>query len=160
VTVHERLRERRNSNVPPTLSGARIEPIRFSAARTFLQRLDGNAWNIPTTGAAWGAFEHSEALIGVGVIATSRSSKARAFVVVAPERRRLGVGGELLQILVAHAQAMSLKTLACAHWADDPAPHQLVRSLALTAARRVRDKTTVMVLIVPHPSTDDPRGEL
>ena len=60
-------------------------------------------------------------------------------IAVAPERRRLGVGSELLGAIVATASSQQVSYLACQHPAAEPAPGQLARALGLVVACRVVD---------------------
>ena len=132
------------------MSGVRIEPITVYAAKTFLKRIDQMDHIPAVVDAAWGAFADAT-LIGVGVLALSRSLKARAFVGVARDRRRLGVGTDLLELLVAESEARDLTTLTCVHSASDPGAQHLVESLGLTTACHVYDKTAVMVVTLSKP---------
>src|ERR1035437_1330700 len=155
VTVHEKLEERRSSAIAATLSGARIESIALGAARAVLAQVGENGEIAGSFGGAWGAFEHPEALIGVAVLTISKSPRGRFCVAVMRARRNLGVGGELLETLVVEAAQRGLRTLTCTHPAADPAPQRLVNSLGLKAARRVHDKTAVMVLLVHSSMSND-----
>jgi GNAT superfamily N-acetyltransferase len=153
VTVDETLDVQPVASALTTTSGARIQPITVEVAQTFVQRLDQMDHLPAVVDAAWGAFTDAT-LIGVGMLAISRSLRGRVFVGVARDRRRLGVGTDLLELLVAEAVARDLTTLRCVHPASDPGAQRLVRALALTTARRVCGKTTVMVVILPKPLAD------
>jgi GNAT superfamily N-acetyltransferase len=136
------------------MSGARIEPITVYAAKSFLKRLDQMDHTPAVVDAAWGAFADAT-LIGVGVLALSGSLKARAFVGVIRDWRRLGVGTDLLGLLVAEAEARDLTTLTCVHSASDPGALHLVQSLGLTSAWHVYDNVAVMVVILSNPLPEE-----
>jgi len=159
VRVHEKLEERRSSNIAATLSGARIESIALGAARAFLAQVGEKGEIAGSFVGAWGAFEHPEAPIGVAVLAISKSPRGCFWVAVVSARRNLGVGGELLQNLVVEAAQRGIRTLRCTHGAADIAPQRLVRSLGLKVARRVYDKTAVVVVLVPSSMSNDHQGE-
>jgi GNAT superfamily N-acetyltransferase len=150
VTVDETLDVQPVAKSLTTISGARIEPITVYAAKSFLKRLDQMDHTPAVVDAAWGAFADAT-LIGVSVLALSRSRKGRAFVGVVRDWRRLGVGTDLLGLLVAEAVARDLTTLTCVHAASDPGPRHLARAFGLTTARRVCAKTAVMVVILAKP---------
>jgi GNAT superfamily N-acetyltransferase len=154
VTVDETLHVQPVTSALTTTSGARIEPVTVDAAQSFLRRLDEMDHLPAVVDAAWGAFADT-ILIGVGVLALSRSLKGRAFVGVARDRRRLGVGTDLLELLVTEAVERDLKTLTCVHSAFDPGPQRLVRSLRLTMARHVCDRTAAMVVILKQPVPEE-----
>jgi GNAT superfamily N-acetyltransferase len=158
VTVHEKLEERRSSGGPLTLSGARIEVIPVCTARSFLARMGEQGEMAGFSVRAWGAYEHSEALIGVAVLAISTSPRGHFFVAVVPARRNLGIGGELLLTLVGKATQRGMRTLTCRHPADDPAVEWLVTSLDLKAARRVHEKIAVTTLLVSGSMSDHHQG--
>ncbi len=159
MTVPEKLEERRSSSGPVTLSGARIEVIPIDVARAFLAQSKEKEETPGFSVRAWGAYEHSEALIGVAVLAISTSLRGHFFVAVVPARRKLGVGGELLQTLVGEATQRGVRTLTCTHAAADPAVERLVTSLGLKAARRVHDKTAVTTLLLSSSMSDHHQGD-
>jgi GNAT superfamily N-acetyltransferase len=99
----------------------------------------------------WGAFEHSEALIGAAWLVASPSSTGRGRVAVVPERRGLGVGSDLLQILVDEARTRGITALAYEHTASDPGPSRLISSLGLKAAHRVHEGRARTIVFVPNP---------
>jgi GNAT superfamily N-acetyltransferase len=136
------------------MSGARIEPITVYAGKSFLKRLDQMEYTPAVVDAAWGAFADAT-LIGVGVLALSRSLEARAFVGVIRDWRRLGVGTDLLGLLVAEAEARDMATLTCAHSASDPGALHLVESLGLSAACHVYDEAAVTVVILSKPLPEE-----
>jgi len=154
VTVDETLDVQPGLRPLATMSGARIEPITVYAAKSFLKRLDEIDHTPAVVDAAWGAFADAT-LIGVGVLALSRSLKARAFVGVIRDWRRLGVGTDLLGLLVAEAEEQNLTTLTCVHSVSDPGAQRLVQSLGLTTARHVYDKAVIMVVILSTPLAEE-----
>jgi GNAT superfamily N-acetyltransferase len=158
MTVDE-LHDQRTSTVLLASSGAKMGPIGVDVARSFLARVDeaGNDFEIDDV--AWGALEDSGTLAAVAVLGITSSTRGRASIAVVPARRRLGLGTDLLQLLVAEARARDFKTLSFVHPLVNPAPQELVRSLHLTVARRIRDKTALMVVILPGSMPDDDRGE-
>lgn len=137
-----------------TTSGVRIEPITAYAAKSFLKRLDEMDHIPAVVEAAWGAFA-DVTLIGVGVLVLSRPPRGRVFVGVARDRRRLRVGTDLLELLLAEAVARGLTALTCIHPALDPGAERLVQFLRLTTARRVVHATAVMVVKVPKPVPEE-----
>lgn len=137
-----------------TISGARIEPITVYAAKSFLKRLDEMDHTPAVVDAAWGAFADAT-LIGVGVFALSRSLKARAFVGVIRDWRHLGVGTDLLGLLVAEAEERNLTTLTCVYSASDPGAQRLVQSLGLIGTCHVYGQAAVMVVILSNPPPEE-----
>lgn len=154
VTVDEALDVQPVARPLATISGARIEPITVYAANTFFKRLDEMDHPPAVVDAAWGAFADAT-LIGVSVLALSRSLKGRAFVGVVRDWRRLGVGTDLLGLLVAEAEEGDLTTLTCVHSASDPGAQRLVQSLGLTSACYVYDKAAAMVVILSKPLPEE-----
>jgi GNAT superfamily N-acetyltransferase len=120
------------------------------AAKSFLKRLDEMDHVPAVVEAAWGAFV-DVTLVGVSVLTLSRSLRGRAFVGVARDRRRLRVGTDLLELLLAEAEERDLTTMTCVHSAVDPEALLLVQSLGLTTACRVGNKTAVMVVTLSKP---------
>jgi GNAT superfamily N-acetyltransferase len=94
-----------------TLSGAHIRRIRPSTAATFLTRngLD------PDEPLRWalGAFEPPSDLIGVVAVAGG-AIPLRVAVAVAPERRRLKVGTDLVTALIHQDTSLSIGPLSAA----------------------------------------------
>jgi GNAT superfamily N-acetyltransferase len=154
VTVDETLDVQPVVRPLATISGARIEPITVYAAKSFLKRLDQMDHTPAVVDAAWGAFADAT-LIGVGVLALSRSLKGRASVGVVRDWRRLGVGTDLMGFVVAEAEARDLATLTCAHSALDPGAQHLVESIGLTTACHVHDKAAVMVVVLSKPLPEE-----
>jgi GNAT superfamily N-acetyltransferase len=159
VTIHELLHLDDDEAPVATMSGARIKPISSAVARAFLERLGETGGTTALLQRAWGAFEVGTALIGVGAFAAATPTRVHAHIAVAPERRRLHIGSDLLARLVDEAVAWGLTTLACTHPAESATPLWLVRSLRLTAARRVRHQVATMAIFVPSPATHSSRGD-
>ena len=159
MTIHELLHVDPEAADLATMSGARIKPIDSDAARAFLERLGETGGTTALLQRAWGAFENETALIGVGVFAAATPTRVHAHIAVVPERRRLHIGSYLLGRLVNEAAAWGLTTLACTHPAEATTPLGLVRSLRLTAARRVRLQVATMVIFVPRPAFHRSRGD-
>ena len=106
-------------------------------ARTFLERYGPSGYQSAEGDRAWGAFEGSGPLVGVGILGARRGCRGRVWIAVAPERRRLGVGSELLGSIVTEAQEEGLGYLTWCHRASEVAPDRLARSLGLLIGRRV-----------------------
>lgn len=131
-----------------TVSGARIEMLSPDLTQAFFDRLGLADFRPTTNDVAWGAFEDAGPLIGVGVLGEATSLRARAWIAVVPERRRLGVGSELLGLVAAAAKELGLGYLTYRHCAGDAAPHHLARSLGLPLARRVNHGGTWTVIVL------------
>ena len=138
----------------PTLSGAQIERALPEHMSGYLTRLgamseySARAW-------AWGAYETDGCQIGVAVLDQVTATCARGFVGVSPERRRLGIGTDLLTVLLEGAGSLGLAWLRGAHHAMTVEPRRLVRSMGLTAAWRV-DRGLAMIAISVPPSSPRP----
>jgi GNAT superfamily N-acetyltransferase len=150
--------QRRDSvaSLMTTASGARIETLALDLARAFLDRYGLAGYRPAPFDLAWGAFEDSGCLIGVGVVANVTLQGGRTWIAVAPERRRLGVGGELASLIVTAAQRRNLRHLTCRYRVDDPAPHHLAGSLELPLAHQVDGDGTWTVIAL----TRDEMGEM
>ncbi len=82
-----------------TLAGARVDRIPAAVASTFLARLRDVGWT-GDIALAVGAFIDSGEFVGVAVLAPPDADRAEAFVAVTPARRRLGIGTDLLLVLL------------------------------------------------------------
>ena len=82
-----------------SLAGARVDRISAAVASTFLARLRDAAWTGDIV-LAVGAFIDSGELVGVAVLSPPDADRAEAFVAVTPARRRLGIGTDLLLVLL------------------------------------------------------------
>ena len=150
--------QRRDSvtSLMTTASGARIETLPLDLARSFLGRYGFADYRPAPFDLAWGAFEDSGRLIGVGVLANVTIQGGRAWIAVAPERRRLGVGGELASLIVTAAQRRNLRHLTCRYCVDNPAPHHLAGSLELPVTCQVDEDGTLTVVVLVR----NEKGEL
>ena len=87
-------------------------------------------------------------MVGIGILGAVHGPRSWAWIGVAPERRRLGVGSELLGAVVATASGERLSYLACRHPAGEAAPERLARALGLSVARRVADGMAETVAVL------------
>jgi GNAT superfamily N-acetyltransferase len=131
-----------------TASGAKLEAITTDAAKGFLARLSERGPD--TIGIALGAFESDGALIGVAVLGEPSASSAPAVVAVAPERRRLKVGSDLLHALLAETARRGVRRVFVTYPAHSPSADALIRASGLVAARRVVNGLATVVLAVPE----------
>jgi hypothetical protein len=138
-----------------TASGASFATLSLGDARTFLERYGPSGFEPADRDRSWGAFEGAGPLVGVGVLAAVAPPRGRAWITVAPERRRLGMGGELAGLVVAAAQQQGLRYLTCGHRAGDPAGDRLARSLPV--ARRVSDGVVWTVALLPQKKQGEDR---
>lgn len=132
-----------------TASGAGLRSIPGFMAEGFFERVaafqPGSLWE-----EAWGAFEDRTDLIGAAALARLSDVTYRAHVAVVPERRRLGIGGELATVMVQKAITRNACRLVGSHLAKSDEARMLVESLRLPAARRVADDhVTVVVVAAP-----------
>ena len=67
-----------------------------------------------------------------------------------PERRRLGVGSELLSVLAETAAELGLAYLTCEHWAANVAARHLGSTLALPLGRRIEAGLMRTVIVLPQ----------
>lgn len=160
MTGPETLSEHRTSTDLLTTCGAKIEVISIDTARIFLDRLGHPSAITGTACSAWGVFQDATPLIGVAVLSISGSStNGQACLAVVPACRRLGVGSDLLHLLVDEAGMRGLRTLVGVYPAADLAPQGLARALGLTVARRIHDKSARIVILLPNPTPGNPQGE-
>jgi len=147
VALQEHL-ESEAAVVTTTESGAKIASISPGLAGAFLER--HRVAGFPAAGncQAWGAFDDSPSLIAVGALGAIAPPRGWAWIAVAPERRRLRVGSELMALLASAAAARGLRYLSCQHRSNDPAFDDFVRSLGRTVGRRVNDGTAKVVIIL------------
>jgi GNAT superfamily N-acetyltransferase len=87
-----------------TIAGARVEFVSAAVAERFLTNLpvDEPKWN-STIDFAVGAFTDGRELVGVAVLGPPTNVGIPGFVAVAPPRRGLGVGADLLRVVVGAA---------------------------------------------------------
>jgi GNAT superfamily N-acetyltransferase len=142
-----------------TASGARLRSIRQVAALTFFDRFAASMQGGPRRVEAWGAFEDGAILIGAAALARVSGDTFWAQVVVAPERRRLGIGAELLDVAMRSAFEGGGRRLIGSYPAGSIEPRALVESQPLPAARRVRHGQAEVVLFISEPPTRTPGGD-
>jgi len=130
-----------------TGSGATLAPVPVATARTFLLRLH----LIPPDECAEGvgAFQDRDTLIGVAVLGRAEGGGAPALIAVAPDRRALGVGTDLLHALVDVAAARGTRRLLATYLASNGAADALTSAAGLTAGRRRGSGEVSVVLFVP-----------
>jgi GNAT superfamily N-acetyltransferase len=129
---------------PVTTSGAKIATIPAETAEAFLARLGERAPD--PIELALGAFEDELTLIGVAAYGAVKANHGSLIVAVAPERRRLGIGSDLLQTLLADAARTGVRWFLVSYPSDAVAADALVRNCGLTTARRsVADCVTAVL---------------
>jgi len=122
---------RRDLHLPVlTLAGARVDRIPTGVASTFVARLADAAWS-GDIDVAVGAVTDSGELVGVAVLSPPCDEWARALVAVTPARRRLGLGADLLLVMVDRAANRALRGLACALETDPTPAQRLCHTLGL-----------------------------
>jgi GNAT superfamily N-acetyltransferase len=136
-----------------TLAGARVDRIPTGVASTFVARLPDAAWTADID-LAVGAVTDGGELVGVAVLSPPDADWATALVAVSPARRRLGLGADLLLILVDGAAHRGLRGIACALETDATAPQRLCRTLGLEPriVRSHQDTEVLEILIRPRSS--------
>jgi GNAT superfamily N-acetyltransferase len=145
----------------PTMSasGARLKSIRPVAALTFFEQFAAPIQGVPRRVDAWGAFEDGTTLIGAAALARVSGTTFWAQVAVAPERRRLGIGAESLDIAIREASEGGGRRLTGSYPAYALEPWLLVESQPLSIARRVRHGQAEVVLFIPEPPARTPGGQ-
>ncbi len=127
-----------------TASGAKVAPIGPDAAQTFLARLGQHGPE--RIELALGAHEAEGTLIGVAAFGDVGVGHASLIVAVVPDRRRLGIAGELLYALADEAALTGLRWFLVSYPVSELAADALVRMCGLSTARRVVDDTVNAVL--------------
>lgn len=130
-----------------TLAGARVVRIPSGRASMFVAHLPDAAWT-GVIDLAVGALTDGGELVGVGVLSPSHADWAQALVAVAPARRRLGLGADLLLVLVEAAAHRGLCGIASALEAHATPAEQLCRTLGLEV-RTVRSPENTGVIEIP-----------
>jgi GNAT superfamily N-acetyltransferase len=141
-------------------SGARLKPIRSVAALTFFERFAAPVQDICRHVDAWGAFEDGAALIGAAALARVSGATFWAQIVVAPQRRWLGIGGELLDIAVQAASRAGGRRLIGSHPATAIEARRIAESQPLLAARRVKRGQAMVVLFISEQQARTSGGQL
>lgn len=136
----------------PTMSasGARLKAIRPVAALTFFAQFAAPMQGVPRRIVAWGAFEDDTALIGAVALARTSGATFWAQVAVAPGRRHLGIGAELLDVAIREASAGGGRRLIGSYPSSAFEPRALVEAQPLSIARRVRHGQAEVVLFIPE----------
>jgi GNAT superfamily N-acetyltransferase len=150
---------RRDLDLPVlTLAGARVDRIPTGVASTFVARLPDAAWT-GDIDLAVGAVTDSGELVAVAVLSPPDPDWAKALVAVTPARRRLGLGADLLLVLVDGAANRGLRGLAGALTDATPA-QRLCRALGLEPriVRTHHDADVIEILIPPRPKRPDKPG--
>ena len=129
---------------PVTASGATLTAIPAETAEAFLARLGERAPE--PLELALGAHEDDGTLIGVAAYGAVRANHGSLIVAVVPERRRLRVGSDLLQALLAAAARTGMGWFRVSYPSGAVAADALVRSCGLATARRsVADSVTAVL---------------
>ncbi len=108
---------------------------------------------------AWGAFEDGTTLIGAAAVARVAVATFRAQIGVAPERRRLGIGTELLDVAIREASAGGGRRLIGSYPTCALEPRALIKAQPLSIARRLRHGQAEVVLFIPQPPVKTPGGQ-
>lgn len=92
-----------------TASGTRVEILAsLDPARALLDRYGPSGHQLDKGDRIWGAFEGTGPMVGFGILGAVRRHRSCAWIGVAPKWRRLGVGSELLGVIVATATGEGL----------------------------------------------------
>jgi len=135
-----------------TTSGAKVAAIDAETAQAFLGRLGEHGPK--SIELALGAHETEGTLIGVAAFGDVGVDHAALIVAVVPERRRLGIGSDLIYALADDAVLTGLRWFQVSYLASDVAADALVRTCGLTSARRVVADTVAAVLDTTGPSSE------
>lgn len=131
----------------PTRSGAKIVAVSTDAAEAFLGRVGVRGpeeiW------VALAALQDTGAMIGIAVLGASAADDGRVMIAVAPERRRLRVGSDLLDALATEAEERGVESLRLSYPADAIAADALLRGSGLVTARTVVNGVVTSVLFLP-----------
>jgi GNAT superfamily N-acetyltransferase len=130
-----------------TRAGARVVRIPSGTASTFVVRLPDATWT-GVIDLAVGALTDSGELVGVAVLSPSHADWAQALVAVTPACRRLGLGADLLLVLLEAAADRGLCGIASAVETYATPARQLCRTLGLEA-RIVHPPQNTGVIEIP-----------
>lgn len=134
-----------------SVSGARLRSIPAASALLYLEQFGAPLHLMHCRVDAWGAFEDRTTVIGVAALLWRSQERFGAQVAVVPGRRRLGIGGELLDIVIRAASAGGGRILTGWHPSGAGEARFLLASSELLWARRVRsDRADVVALIPPE----------
>jgi GNAT superfamily N-acetyltransferase len=140
-----------------SVSGARFRSLRPFLVLELFERLVGRTDPRLRDGVAWGAFEDRTELIGACALVPVSERSCRVHLAVVPERRRLGIGAELLHIAMADAGRHGVQQIVASYRAGASEAEALLSSVDAIRARRVcRDDVEVVVFI---PATSSPTQE-
>lgn len=149
MSIHTTLETDAHPFPTTTASGARLKSIRAVAALTFFEQYAAPIRDAARHIDAWGAFEDRTTLIGAAAIARVSPATFWVQVAVAPERRRLGIGAELLSVVVREASAGRGRRLIGSYPASAIEPRLLIESLGFVVARRLQCDHAEFVLFIP-----------
>ena len=150
MSTHTTIETDPDHSLTMSASGARLKSIRPVAALTFFEQFAVPIQGVPRRMVAWGAFEDASTLIGAAAVARVSGASFWAHVTVAPERRRLGIGAELLDIAIREASEGGGRRLIGSYPACAIEPRALVEAQPLSVARRVRHGQAEVVLFIPE----------
>ncbi len=148
-----------NAYLTMSASGARLRSIRSVVALTFFEQVGALFEGVSRRVEAWGAFEDSTTLIGAAALARASGTTFWAQVAVAPARRRLGIGRELLDIAIERASEGGGRRLTGSYPARAIEPRALVESQPLSVARRVQHGRAEVVVFISGLSARTPGGQ-
>ena len=141
-----------------SVSGARFKSIRAATAVELFERVIGAGHPSLVRGDAWGAFEDRTELIAACALARASDTVYRVQIVVVPERRRLGIGGEMVGLAIDEASRRGARMLVGSHPAGAVEARGLIESLGITSARRVRHDEAEVVVSVGTSAPPTRRG--
>jgi GNAT superfamily N-acetyltransferase len=139
-----------------SLAGARVDRIPTGVASTFVARLLDAAWT-GDIDLSVGAVTDGGELVGVAVLSPPHAQWAEALVAVTPARRRLGLGADLLLVLVDGAAHRGLRGIACALATDATPARRLCHTLGLEPriVHSHQDSDVIEIPIRPRPQRPD-----
>jgi hypothetical protein len=122
----------------------------------FVARLPDVVWTGDIDRAVGAATDSGE-LVGVGVLSPPHAQWAKALVAVTPARRRLGLGADLLLVLVDGAANCGLRGIACALATDATPAQRLCGTLGLrpSIVRSDQDTDVIEIPIRSRPWAPD-----
>jgi GNAT superfamily N-acetyltransferase len=126
--------------------------LRPFLALELFERLAGRADPGLNGAVAWGAFEDRADLIGACALARASERFWRVHVAVVAERRRLGIGAELLRIAMAEAGRGGARQIIGSHRVGAVEAEGLLSSVDAIRARRVRHEEVEVVVFIPAAS--------
>lgn len=125
-------------------SGAQIVSVTPAAAEAFLDRLGA-----PGPDEIWlalAAMQDDRTMVGVAVVGATPADMSRIMVAVAPERRRLHIGTDLLHALCAEALQSDIHLLRISYPLRDVAADAFLSASGLVAGRQVLNDVVTLVL--------------